>query len=81
MAKQSIVKQIKAKPNARGKTSHLPMMCQTKDCDKEAVVFHGTFDKRVKVCYDCFASNAEKKPAKSQVADIQATLKALGLIK
>lgn len=81
MAKSSFVKDIKAKPNARGKTSHLMFACNTKDCKNDAVIFKGTFDKRVKLCYDCFESKANQPSKITDVEMVLTKLRALGMVK
>lgn len=78
MAKASFVKAIKAKPNERGRTSHLPIYCDTKNCKNEALVIKGKFDKRIKLCYDCLT--APKPVKRTNVSEVQATLRALGFI-
>lgn len=58
MAKQSIIKVIKAKPGNKsphhGKYANVPMICQTKDCDEEAIIHTGSFDARRRWCWDCY---------------------------
>jgi len=54
MAKQSIVQVIRAKPNARGKTSHIPYVCRVKGCNEEYFAITGTFSNRKKVCKEHF---------------------------
>jgi hypothetical protein len=50
MAKQSIVATIRAKPNERGRTSHIPFPCSLKGCDEDYFAITGTFSNRKKVC-------------------------------
>lgn len=66
MAKQSIVAIIKAKPNARGKRSHIPMPCTTKDCKNDAMIYKGTFSKRVRLCEGCYYNPPQKVRAISK---------------
>lgn len=40
MAKSNFLAMMKAKPNARGKRSHLPLECGVKDCHEETIVSH-----------------------------------------
>jgi hypothetical protein len=83
MAKQSIVKVIKAKPGNRppnyGKYERLPMICETNDCQNEAVVHYGKFAKRHKLCWHCF-DPAEASAAKQRDKRKQAALDYLGSI-
>lgn len=75
MAKQSIVKVIRAKPNQRGVTSHIPFQCYVKDCDNEVLQITGTFYTRKKVCLPHY----ENPPQGRRDANI-AKMKSLGLI-
>jgi len=54
MAKTSMRPEVKAQKMKNNKTANLSVKC--KHCDKEAVVFRGTFQNRVKMCYDHFAN-------------------------
>lgn len=38
MAKSAFLASIKAKPNARGKRSHLPLECSVKGCDNDFIL-------------------------------------------
>lgn len=76
MAKASMRPEVKAQKMKNNKTSNLAIPCKYKSCKNDAVIFHGTHDRRVKVCYDCFV-----KPPQSekQIAD-NLLMASLGLI-
>lgn len=40
MAKSNFLAMMKAKPNARGKRSHLPLYCSVKNCEEDFIVSH-----------------------------------------
>lgn len=67
MAKHSVLADIKAKPNARGKTSHIPIECSVKNCRDEAFLHFGSFDKRKKLCFHHY--NNPPRSAKQAIAD------------
>ena len=54
MAKQSIVATIRAKPNERGRTSHIPYTCRITGCNEEYFAITGTFSNRKKTCKEHF---------------------------
>lgn len=76
MAKQSIVAVIRAKPNARGKTSHLPMECSVKKCTNEALIHKGPFANRKRIC----ASHWENPPQDTRKNKQVAKLRSMGLV-
>lgn len=78
MAKQSIVKVIRAKPNARGKTSHLPIACDA--CKKnDSVVHYGEFHNRKRVCWSCWINPPQKEESPKKSAQ-RKLFKSLGLV-
>lgn len=74
MARSQTVKDIKAKPNARGKTSHIPERCNVGKCQENALICRGTASKRKKIC----EAHYENPPTKSGAA--LKRLKSMGLI-
>lgn len=88
MAKRgSIVQAIKAKPGNRppnyGKYANVPMPCNTKGCENEAIVHTGSFATRHKWCWACYGNapnsasdlNKRHKAATAFLASIGVTLK------
>lgn len=85
MAKKGMRAEVKAQKLKNNKTANLKVLCKNhKTCENEAVVFHGTFESRVKVCYTCFTNPPQvvaKSLAKQKKAETDHLLMvALGLV-
>ena len=65
MAKtHSVIKDIKAKPNERGRRSHLPLVCGCKNCEEDFYVSYPRSDMRADVkrrCKPHFDGATQKK--------------------
>lgn len=78
MAKtRGFVAMMKAKPNARGKTSHLPITCSCGKCDEDFLVLKAGKPNTRKCRAHFFNTTTEK--GKRQDATI-AKLKSMGLL-
>ena len=76
MAKASMRPEVRAQKMKNNKTSNIATPCKYKDCDDDAVIFHGHHDRRVKVCYAHFINPPQSA---KQVAD-NLLMASLGLI-
>lgn len=75
MARSQTMKDIRAKPNAKGKTSHIPERCNaTKTCTNDALINRGIHSKRERIC----ESHYENPPQK--VTPALKRLKQMGLV-
>lgn len=77
MAKQGMRPEVKAQKLKNNKTANLDIKC--KHCENNAVIFHGTHDKRVKVCYAHFVNPPQLVKAMSKETKMLAQLISMGL--
>lgn len=62
MAKSNFLVMMKAKPNERGRRSHLPLLCSVNKCEEDFLIsYQGKEDKK-RYCQEHAPMYAEQKP-------------------
>jgi hypothetical protein len=61
MAKKGMRPEVKAQKMKNNKTANDKIICRVQDCEDEAVVFHGNYSNRRKVCHPHFINPPQTK--------------------
>lgn len=78
MAKSNFMAMMKAKPNARGKRSHLPLLCGVQNCEEDFIVSYSNEYPPKRYCIEhATVFNPTTDGSKAQMDQV---LKQLGVI-